>query len=158
MSGETVKQGSGKQKESLKEEFLVDSKLTVLYEMVRLTLEGERIWFTKLCENLEGKKTSEGKITNQLLGSCLRILSDNKLIQRYTGETKKGYAGFLYKVSDWHIEYTTSMYKGYLEAIGAPKPKISEFTAREADKRRGEFSDSRFLIDSLKHRHRKTAE
>ena len=150
MSGETVKHVGTGESEAAKTEVLLNCPQIVLHEMVRLTLKGDRIWFGKLEENMIGKNSSQGTLTGLLIARTLEYLKENGILERYTGETKKGYAGFLWRLKDAELEEVKAGYIKYLETIGAHKPTISERNTLRMERRRAEFSDSRYLIDSLK--------
>ena len=154
MPEDAVKQKHRAQAQPTDTSSVLDGPLTVLYEMTRLTFEGERIWFGKLFKNLKGTETSQGEMDGKLFFSSINALFDSEagpFIERYTGETAKSRAGFLYRITDAQLGHAKDCYLAFLQATGAKKPEISPDALMNADLRREEFSDSRYLIDRLKH-------
>ena len=96
-----------------------------------------------------GKNSSQGTLTGLLIARTLEYLKENGILERYTGETKKGYAGFLWRIKDAELEEVKAGYIKYLETIGAHKPTISERNTLRMERRRAEFSDSKYLIDRV---------
>jgi hypothetical protein len=152
--GEAVKHNSAKQDEAKKTELALDGPLTTLYEMVRLTMKGERIWSGKLFKNLRGKDTTEGKLNDEIFARSMHILSETGVVVRYTGETERNKAGFLLRINDSEFIRAALYYKEYLKATGAPEMKVSDQEVKEATKRREEYEESRNLISLLRERSR----
>jgi hypothetical protein len=148
--GEAVKQHSSRQDEAAKAEVALDGPLTTLYEMVRLTMKGERIWSKKLFNNLRGKKTTEGDFDEKIFTKSMHMLYETGVVVRYTGETERNMAGFLLRINDSEFIKAALYYREYLKAAGAPEMKVSEHEVKEATKRREEYDESRRLINLLK--------
>jgi hypothetical protein len=134
---------------------MLDVEHEILYEIVRLTINGERIWNQKLLRNLRGRETSEGKIDGRLLFHTILDMHERGIIHEYTGETKRGYAGFLWRLNQNLLVKAVSDYNEYLRAIGAPELNVSQLSKgaiKKIVKRRKEYELSVIMLRRLKER------
>ena len=158
MSGEAVKKS--RQSGVTEKEEPLDAQRTLLYEICRLTLKGERIYSDKLKKNLEGRQTTDGRMTCELIARTLShfqfdgdqtdlVGQKGRTIVRYTGETERGSAGSLYRINDKKLLNVMELYKNHLQKIGKVLV-IKDRDALRGSKRRAEYEQWLSIMRQLR--------
>lgn len=85
----------------------LSSEFKVACEIYKAEAKGERIWYTRLVERLQGK------ISKNTISNAIDTLFDWGIIKAEYGPTEKGRAGRLFEISNEHKERIKDLYEQY---------------------------------------------